>query len=222
MVTSAAHVTAHLRQAMTAVELLIRGLICGVIIAAPVGPVNVLCMQRTIEKGWRSGVVSGLGSAMADTIYGAIAGFSISFVIAFLIREEFWIRLFGGFILIGIGILYYFRKPQKLEKTPEKTEHSDIASTFLLTLTNPTTVLSFLAVLAALGLAQRRSWGLTLFVVLGIFAGSMVWWIVLSTIVNRLRHKFNDRTLLWMNRIGGLAIGAFGVITLLLAHSTPR
>ncbi len=222
MVTSTAAVTAHIRQAMTAVELLIRGLICGVIIAAPVGPVNVLCMQRTIEKGWRSGLVSGLGSAMADTIYGAIAGFSISFVIAFLIRQEFWIRLFGGIILIGIGIVYYVRKPQKLEKEADKSEHSDIVSTFLLTLTNPTTVLSFLAVLAALGLAQRRSWGLTLFVVLGIFAGSMVWWLILSTVVNRFRNRFNDRTLLWMNRIGGLAIGAFGVITLLLAHSTPR
>jgi threonine/homoserine/homoserine lactone efflux protein len=215
-------VTEHVKQAMTAVELLLRGTGCGIVIAAPVGPVNVLCVQRTIARGWRSGLVSGFGSAMADSIYGGIAAYSVSFVIAFLIREEFWIRLYGGIILIGIGVWYYFRRPQPLKEESSKTEHSDYASTFLLTLTNPTTVLSFMAVLAVLGLAQRRNGFLTLFVVLGIFCGSMVWWFILTGTANHFRKRFNDRTLLWMNRIGGLAIGAFGVITLILSRRSPR
>jgi threonine/homoserine/homoserine lactone efflux protein len=88
-----------------------------------------------------------------------------------------------------------------------------------LTLTNPTTVLSFLAILAALGMGNQRRWGLTVFLVGGIFCGSMVWWIVLSSIVNRFRDRFNDRTLLLMNRIAGIAIGGFGVAAFVLLRT---
>src|SRR5271157_813732 len=90
----------------------LRGLAAGLIIAAPVGPVNLLCIRRTIEKGWKSGIVSGLGAALADTMYGAIAAFGISLVIQFLLREEYWIRLIGGLFLAGIGVVYY-RKPSR-------------------------------------------------------------------------------------------------------------
>ena len=101
---------------MQALELLMRGVATGMIIAAPVGPVNVICVQRTIAKGWRSGLISGLGSAVADTLYGAIAAFSITFVIRILIREEFWIRLVGGALLIVIGVVYYCKRPQSIGK----------------------------------------------------------------------------------------------------------
>ena len=203
---------------MRELDLLIRGLLTGLIIAAPVGPVNVLCMQRTILKGWRAGVVSGLGAAAADTLYGAIAGFSISLVISFLERELGWIRLFGGILLVAIGTVYFFKAPASLadKGQDESTEPADFHSTLLLTLTNPTTVLSFLAVLTALGLAERRPWWLTAFLVAGIFCGSMLWWVILSSIVNRLRDRMTDRTLRWMNRVAGLAIGAFGVVSLVL------
>jgi threonine/homoserine/homoserine lactone efflux protein len=208
---------------MKALELLIRGLIAGLIITAPVGPVNVLCVQRTVTKGWRSGLFSGLGSALADMLYAAIAGFSISFVIQFLLRELFWIRFFGGILLILLGVWYYFRPPQPLNgERKRESDTGDSASTFLLTLTNPTTILSFLAVLAALGLGQPRPWYLTLLMVGAIFCGAMLWWFILTGIANRLRNRFTDRAMVWMNRIGGLAIGAFGVITLLLSRShTP-
>jgi threonine/homoserine/homoserine lactone efflux protein len=193
------------------------------IITAPVGPVNVLCVQRTVTKGWRSGLFSGFGSAVADALYATIAGFSISFVIQFLLRELFWIRFFGGILLILLGVWYYFRPPQPLEtKKTRGADTEDSASTFLLTLTNPTTILSFLAVLAALGLSQSKPWYLTLVMVGGIFCGAMLWWVILTGIANRLRNRFTARAMLWMNRIGGLAIGAFGVITLLLSRSHPR
>jgi threonine/homoserine/homoserine lactone efflux protein len=201
---------------MHALELLIRGLLAGLIIAVPVGPVNVLCMHRTILKGWKSGVISGFGAASADVIYGAVAGFSISFIIDFLERELFWIRLVGGILLVAIGAVYFFKNPGSFESSAEESATSNFRSTFLLTLTNPTTVLSFLAVLAALGMAQHRQWWLTGFLVAGIFCGSMLWWIVLAGIVNRFRDRVNTRGLRWMNRIAGLAIGAFGVASFLL------
>jgi threonine/homoserine/homoserine lactone efflux protein len=147
---------------MTALGTISKGLLAGLAIAAPVGPVNVLCISRTLTKGWRSGLVSGLGAAAADALYGSIAGFSISFIIRFLIREEFWIRLFGGAFLVAVGISYHFKQPQLLTAQRNGgTEQSDFASALLLNLTNPTTVLSFLAVLAALGASQNTTWWLT-------------------------------------------------------------
>jgi threonine/homoserine/homoserine lactone efflux protein len=199
-------------------NLLIRGMIAGFIIAAPVGPVNVFCVHRTLEKGWKGGVIAGVGAAAADTLYGAVAGFSITFVIALLIREIFWIRLFGGILLIGIGISYLLRPPQLLDPGKDGADHSDVTSAFLLNLTNPTTVLSFLAVLAALRMDEHRPWWQTVFLVGGIFAGSMVWWMVLSGVVNHFREKINDRMMLWMNRVAGLAIGGFGIVTLFLSR----
>ncbi len=198
-----------------------KGLLAGLAIAAPVGPVNVLCISRTLRKGWKAGLASGLGAATADALYGAIAGFSINFIIQLLIREEFWIRLIGGSFLIVVGVLYYFKRAGSLEaQDAGSAQQSDFVSTLLLNLTNPTTVLSFLAVLAALRASQPRSWWLDWLLVLGIFCGSLLWWIVLIAIVNRFRSRFNDRTMLWMNRLAGLAIGGFGAFTLVLSLST--
>jgi threonine/homoserine/homoserine lactone efflux protein len=209
--------------AMLNVELAARGVATGLIIAAPVGPVNVLCMQRTLEKGWRSGVVSGFGAAAADTIYGSVAAFSITLVIDFLLREQFWIRVVGGSLLILIGVLYYFRKPQRLSgRKNDEATHSDFASTFLLTATNPTTVLSFIAVLATLGMKEQRAVGATVLLIGGIFTGSMMWWIILTVSVTALRRKINDRAMVWMNRVAGFAIGGFGVVNIILGLSTKR
>jgi len=198
---------------MRELELLIGGIIVGLMIAMPVGPVNILCIHRTLEAGWKSGVISGLGAAAADMLYGGIAGFSITLVVQFLVREQFWIRFFGGILLVIIGASYFFKRPGPLnaQRHDRGSAYSDVRSAFLLTLTNPTTVLSFLALLAALGLGDSRHWWLTVFLVVGIFCGSMAWWIVLGSVVNHFRGRFSDRTLLWMNRFAGLAIGGFGV-----------
>ncbi|MGA3242490.1 MAG: LysE family transporter [Bryobacteraceae bacterium] len=201
---------------MHAIDLFLRGIAAGLAISAPVGPVNVLCVSRTITKGWRAGVVSGFGAAAADTLYGAIAGFSISIVIGFLIREQSKLRLFGGILLVLLGFWYYFKKPASLSNLKQGADHSDFVTTFLLNLTNPTTVLSFLAVLAVLGLSEHRPAWLTLIMVGGIFIGSMGWWLILTGITNHFRERFNDRAMLWMNRIGGIAIGGFGVVMFLL------
>jgi len=202
---------------MHQLDLLLRGVLAGLAIAIPVGPVNVLCISRTIAGGRRAGIISGLGAATADTIYGAIAGFSISLIINFLIEEKFWIRLVGGALLIGIGFVYWFKEPHSLKEAREESTHSAYATTLLLTLTNPTTVLSYMAVLAALRLGQPRPWTLTLFLVLGIFCGSMIWWLVLAMTAGHFRRRFTDHAVVVMNRIGAIAIAAFGMLTMAIA-----
>ncbi len=200
-------------------ELPLRGFAVGLIIAAPVGPVNVLVIQRTLEKGRKSGLLSGLGAALADTLYGAVAAFSISLVIQFLIREESWIRLVGGILLMGIGVVFYCKPPKPLAAVQMRSSaNSDFVSTFLLTLTNPTTVLSFLAVLALLGLGTQRLPWQTSSLVAGIFCGSMTWWVMLTSGANLLRGRITDGTMSWMNRVAGIAIGAFGLVNVLLSR----
>jgi threonine/homoserine/homoserine lactone efflux protein len=202
---------------MESLELLARGIVAGLAIAAPVGPVNVLCISRTIARGPRAGLISGLGAATADTIYGAIAGFSISVVIGMLVRNEFWIRLVGGALLIGIGIHYFFKRPVAPRREPPGSAHSEYVTALLLNLTNPTTVLSFLAVLAGLGMRHHREWWLTLLVVAGIFLGAMLWWTAIALLANHFRESFHEGAMRWMNRIAGVAIGGFGVTTMALA-----
>ena len=177
---------------MYSIWLLLKGLAAGLAIAIPVGPVNVLVASRALVKGRRSGILSGAGAALADTLYGSIAAFSITFIIQFLEREEFWIRVVGGVLLVGIGVAYFFKPPQRMGEREYSSDHSDLASTLLLTLTNPTTVLSFLAVLAGLGLGGEGPGWRTLLVVGGIFCGSMLWWVILSESVYRLRNRFDD------------------------------
>jgi len=203
---------------VNAIELLLRGVAAGLIIAAPVGPVNIICVQRTIARGWRAGLVSGLGSAVVDTFYGAIAAFSITLVIGMLVREEFYIRVVGGALLMGIGLVYYFKRPRALEAEGEVSEGRDFASTAVLTATNPTTVLSFLVVLSAVGLGGNKTLGLTAVAVGGVFVGSMLWWVLLTGIVNHFRDRFSDRSALWMNRLAGVAIGGFGLVMMLLSR----
>ena len=194
----------------------------GIAIAAPVGPVNVLCASRTLFKGRTSGLVSGLGAASADALYGAVAAFSITFVIDFLRHQEVFIRIAGGLLLIGIGVLYFRKPPQPMNPgipNHDNQAHSDFVSALFLTLTNPTTVLSYIAVLSALGMGDHRPGWLNLLLVAGIFLGSMLWWTILVLLVNHLRSRFNERVIAAMNRVAGIAIGIFGIITFVVGIS---
>jgi len=203
---------------MNAFDLLWRGLIAGLFIAAPVGPVNVFCVRQTLAKGSRFGLLSGLGAALVDTLYGSIAAFSITVVIRILMQEQFRIRLFGGALLLIIGIIYFFKQSVLLDAPGNDAAiHSGFFTACFMNLMNPTAVLSFLAVLTALGLEYPMQWRSTLLVVCGIFCGSMGWWIALSAIVNRLRGRFPLRLFTYMNRIAGAAVGGFGVALMALS-----
>lgn len=198
---------------------LVRGLIIGFSIAAPVGPIGVLCIQRTLGKGRIYGLLSGLGAATADGTYGLIAGFGLTFISSFLIGQQLWIRLIGGVFLLYLGLRTILSKPaQREQATTIKGENllAAYVSTLFLTLTNPLTILSFAAIFAGIGAGgANRSYISAAVLVLGVFLGSALWWVILSSGVSILRTKLNTQALRWVNRISGAIIITFGVLALL-------
>ena len=197
----------------------IRGLLIGLSIAATVGPMSVLCIQRTLNKGQLYGLVSGLGIATADGVYGSIAAFGLTLITNFLIMEQIWIRLIGGIFLIYLGIKTILSKPPESAATLTIQTNGypgAYASTFLLTLTNPLTILSFAAIFAGIGVGSAsKSFLSAAIVVIGVFAGSTLWWIILTGIISLLRKKMDAQWLLWINRISGAIITLFGIGALL-------
>jgi len=201
------------------IAFLLRGLAIGFSIAAPVGPIGVLCIRRTLAEGRASGLVSGLGAASADGIYGCIAGFGLTFVSNFLVSQQVWLRLIGGAFLCYLGLKTLWAKPaEQAASANGKGLMGAYASTFFLTLTNPMTIISFAAIFAGLGLgsssANYVSAGVLVF---GVFIGSALWWLILSGGVGVFREKFNPRGLQWVNRFSGAIITGFGLLALLSA-----
>ena len=195
----------------------VRGLLIGLSIAATVGPMFVLCIQRTLQKGQFYGFVSGLGIATADGVYGSIAAFGLTLISNFLVSEQTWIRLIGGLFLIYLGINTVITRPAERAATAKANGFfGAYASTFLLTLTNPMTILSFAAIFAGIGVGgANKSIISATGVVLGVFAGSTLWWIILTSTISLLRSKFTPQWLQWINRVSGAAITLFGAIALL-------
>ena len=196
----------------------IRGLLIGLSIAATVGPMSVLCIQRTLNKGQLYGLVSGLGIATADGVYGGIAAFGLTLITNFLIHEQVWIRLIGGLFLIYLGIKTILSDPPERAAVLNTKTNSYLgaySSTFLLTLTNPLTILSFAAIFAGIGVGASKNFFSATVVVLGVFSGSIMWWIILTSAISMLRKKMNAQWLLWINRISGAIITLFGIIALL-------
>ncbi len=202
----------------------LRGLIIGFSIAAPVGPIGVLCIRRTLAEGRLYGFISGLGAATADACYGTIAALGLTIVSAFLIDQSNWLRLIGGLYLCYLGLRTFRARPaeraaQSAERTAEAVTRrrgllGAYTSTLFLTLTNPLTIMSFLAVFAGLGLAQSKGALSALLLVLGVFSGSAIWWFLLSGFTSLFRSKINPRGLSWINRVSGAIILAFGVVVL--------
>ena len=196
----------------------VRGLFIGLSIAATVGPMSVLCIQRTLNKGQLYGLVSGLGIATADGVYGSIAAFGLTLITNFLVHEQLLIRLIGGLFLMYLGVKTVLSKPPERAALDLKTNSylGAYASTFLLTLTNPLTILSFAAIFAAIGVGSAsKSFCSATAVVLGVFSGSTLWWIILTSAISLLRKKMNSQSLVWINRISGVIITLFGIVALL-------
>ena len=198
---------------------LLRGLVIGFSIAAPVGPIAVLCMRRTLAEGRLAGLVSGLGAATADAIYGGIAGLGLTLISNFLISQQAWLCLAGGLFLCHLGIKIFLENPSNnatLTSTKGIGIVGDYVSTFFLTLTNPMTILSFAAIFAGFGLASINGNFLSAgSLILGVFAGSAFWWFILSCSVGIFREKLNLRELQWINRVSGIIITGFGLFSLL-------
>lgn len=194
-----------------------KGIILGFSIAAPVGPIGVLCIRRTLAKGMLNGFLSGLGTATADAMYGCIAAFGVTVVAAFLIDNQFYLRLIGGLFLLYLGYTTFRSIPvETAEKVDERDRLGSYTSAFFLTLTNPMTIMSFAAVFAGLGIGETGgNYILAGLVVFGVFIGSMLWWLLLSGTVNAFRATFNTKWLKYVNQFSGFIIAGFGFLSLL-------
>lgn len=198
-------------------DLLLKGIVVGFAIAAPVGPIGVLCITRTLAKGRTAGFVSGLGAASADAVYGLTATLGLTFISAFLIEGTAWLRLFGGAFLVVLGIRIFLERPTE-RSTPARggALFGAYASTFFLTLTNPATIFSFAAIFAGLGAGgETGDYPSTALLVLGVFLGSALWWLLLSGGVGLLRIQLTLRSLRWVNRGSGMVVATFGLLALL-------
>lgn len=197
---------------------LIRGMVIGLAIAAPVGAIGLLCIRRTLAEGRLVGFVSGLGAATADAFYGAVAALGLTSVSSALIEQEHWIRLIGGLFLCYLGIRTATARPATAAATTRTGRGLAFAygSTVVLTLTNPSTILSFTAVFAGVGLGGARAdRDSATLLVLGVFLGSALWWLILSGGVGLFSRALTTGRMQWINRVSGAALLALGVIAVI-------
>lgn len=195
---------------------LLRGIVLGFSVAAPVGPIGLLCIRRSLCQGASYGFVSGLGAATADTLYGCVAAFGLALVTTFLLTQTFWLRLVGGAFLLYLGWRTFRSAPAREAAMAEgKSLLGAYVSTLALTVTNPATILSFAALFAGTGFAAgHQAPGAAIALVLGVFVGSACWWLLLSSGVSLLRDRVTPGILAWVNRGSGLMLLAFGVAAL--------
>jgi len=195
------------------VGLLIKGLVVGFVVAAPAGPIAILCLHRSIEQGHLSGIATGFGAALGDTVLGAIALFGFGFVAGFISEEQAPLRLGGGLLLCALGIVTFLRRP----KTGVFVEdHISLIGAFVgafaLTLANPVTILAFLAIFTAIGIEHlvfQRIDAVAL--IAAILTGAAAWWMLLAVGAALFRDRFTEKVLIWVTRVSGLIIVGFGV-----------
>ena len=190
--------------------LFLKGLAFGFVLAATVGPMWVLCFRRTVAYGTLTGFVSGMGIAVADGLYGAVAAFGLTFISGFLLRYSFWIGLVGGLFLLYLGIKTLLQEPAA---NGEAAKPASLAQAFLstlgLTLANPPTILAFAAIFAGLGLSANADYAHAAIIVVGVFLGSAAWWVVLAFAGGALRERLGARLLRAINLVSGLTILGF-------------
>jgi threonine/homoserine/homoserine lactone efflux protein len=201
----------------------VKGIAVGIVIAVPVGPVGVLCLRRTIFEGRLAGLVSGLGAASADAVFGIIAAFGLTFVSDLLLGYQEWLRLGGAGFLLYVGGRALMSQP-KVGPPPRHRDTllRDYVSTFALTLTNPITILAFVGIFAGIGLTgEEATLGRAAALVLGVLAGSLAWWLALTFSAGLFVRSFGQRHLAWINRgSGGILVlsGAALIGSLLVEH----
>jgi threonine/homoserine/homoserine lactone efflux protein len=196
----------------------VRGLAIGFGIAAPVGPIGILCIRRTIVDGRAVGFAAGLGAATADALYGAVAAFGLTLVSRALVGQRVWLQAVGGLFLCYLGVRTWMAAPAATAAVTRREPGlvTAWATTFALTVTNPTTILSFAAIFAGLGLGGGAGgYGSASLMVVGVFLGSAFWWLLLSSGVGFLRSSVRPTHLRWVNRGAAVIIAAFGLGALL-------
>jgi threonine/homoserine/homoserine lactone efflux protein len=192
-----------------------RGVLIGLSVAIPVGPMALLCMRRTLAFGFGAGITSGMGIATADALYGAVAAFGLTSISSFLVDLQDAVRFGGGLFLLYLGLATARARAGRVEAGQTGGRAGAYASTLGLTLTNPTTILSFAAIFSGFGVVSGDGGaGSASALVIGVFLGSALWWLVLVSGTGRLRGWLTAERLTWINRACGLAIGTFGLLAL--------
>ena len=199
--------------------LLVKGVIVGLLASIPLGPIGVICIQRNVNKGKLSGFLSGLGAATADTIFAAIAGFSLTFVISYIEEKQFIFQAIGGLIVFLLGIKIFYTNPVRQLRRHKRKQNNlleDYFSVLAVTITNPLAVFLFIALFASLGVVTDSSnWTHSLITTSGVFLGAALWWYILTSLVNAFRTKFRLKQLWWINKVSGAAIFTLGAIAII-------
>jgi len=194
---------------------IIKALLIGISVSAPLGPIAVLSIQRTLNKGFKSGFISGIGAASADIIYAIIVGFSITFISDFLTKYQEYFRIIGGMFLIYIGFKIFSSNPGKqVRKLRLKGNnyYKDFITAFFLTISNPLTILAFGAFFTGLGMVDKAGGQFPIVVmIVSVFSGALLWWLGLISIVTIFKKRIRLRNLLWINRITGSLIVVFAL-----------
>lgn len=195
------------------VALFLKSVVLGLAIAAPLGPIGALCINRTLERGFLAGVAGGLGTALADGVYATLAAFGFTTFSAILTGIDIPMRLAGGGFMLYLGWKTFRAKPGGggAAMVSARNLIGTTAATFFLTITNPMTILSFIALFAGLGLASASGASAALLVIAGVVLGSMLWWIVLSGGVALVRHRLPQAFALWTSRVSAVILLCFGV-----------
>lgn len=200
-------------------EIFLTGIIIGLMASIPLGPIGLMCIQRTLSKSHKSGFVSGLGAAVADLIFAAIALFSLTFVMSIVETHLGLIKVLGGISVVIVGVTIFLKNPVvqiRRNRSGKGNLWSDFISLFLVTMANPAFILIFVALFAAFGVSQvalGHIFGMVMLV--GVLCGSATWWFMLTFGVSLLRKRFRPRHLLWINRLSGAVIVLLGTIAIL-------
>lgn len=195
---------------------ILKGILIGFAMAVPLGPIGIICIRKTLTEGRLRGLVIGMGAATADMFYAAIAAFGLTFISDTLNEHRIWIRIAGGVLLLFLGVRTFLAKPKdpKLVVNGSSGLRSYLTTIFL-TLTNPFTIFAFIAVFATLGLGNGLSYLSASFLVVGVFIGSLLWFVILSSGVTFFRKKLDLAGLRWVNKIAGILIIISGFIAIL-------
>lgn len=200
------------------ISLFYKGIIVGFSASAPLGPIAILIIQRTLNKGRLSGFISGLGASFADTIYATIAGLGLTMVITFVEEKQLFFEIASVALLFFLGIKIFYSniaKQIRAKKTQRHTLFGDFISVMLLTISNPLALFLFIAVFAGLGLVvEKIRFISTLSFIIGVYSGAALWWFILTTLVNKFRDRFKLRSLWWINKIAGIIIVMFGLFAI--------
>jgi threonine/homoserine/homoserine lactone efflux protein len=208
-----------IRGMITALEILLKGIILGLTVSMPLGPIGIILINRTIKRGMLAGFFSGLGMATADTFLALLAGIGFTVILSFINKEMFIIALIAGLIIIGVGLKVYFSNPVKDLRRREKVNKSlwrDFYSVFVLSISNPYTIFIFVAFFSGVHInGNVRPELVPFFLIPGVFVGAISWWFFLSYFVSRFKKKIRLRVIVRINKVAAIVIIVIGVIVLL-------